>query len=82
MNPEQLLNAVEECIKERPDLDTKLWAVCWHEDRLKCLPSRVVKRNGNVFGVFNTMELNKGLSLEQWSYVARRITEFFERKKQ
>jgi hypothetical protein len=80
MNPEQLLTAVEECIKERPDLDAKLWTICWHENRLKCLPSRAVKNNGNVFGTFNVDDLNKGLTLDQWGQVAKKIALFFERK--
>lgn len=79
MNPEQLLNAVETCIKERTKLDAKLWVICWHENQLKCLPARGVKNDGNIFGRFSVEDLNAGLSLDQWSSVAKKIAEFFER---
>jgi hypothetical protein len=79
MNPEQLLNAVETCIAERTPMDCKLWTICWHKNRLKCLPSRDVKNNGNCFGIFNAEDLKKGLSLDQWASVAKKIYSFFER---
>lgn len=80
MNPEQLLNAVETCIAERTPLDCKLWVICWHENRLKCLPSRAVKNDGNCFGTFSSEDLKKGLTVEQWRSVAKNITNFFEQK--
>jgi len=78
MNPEQLLTAVEECIRERPRNDAKLWTICWHENKLKCLPSRAVKNDGNCFGTFGVDDLKKGLTLDQWASVAKKITLFFE----
>jgi hypothetical protein len=78
MNPEQLLNAVEVCIKERTPLDCKSYRICWHEGRLKCLPARAIKDDGNCFGTFSEEDIKKGLSIEQWGKVAKKITEFFE----
>jgi hypothetical protein len=80
MNPEQMLNAVMECIKERTQLDAKRWVICWHKNRLKCLPANTVKNDGNIFGCFHVDDLNKGLTLEQWSDVAKKIANFFEKK--
>jgi hypothetical protein len=81
MNPEQLLIAVETCIKERPALDAKLWTICWHEGRLKCLPANTVKDDGNIFGTFHVQDLWQGLTIDQWGRVSKKITLFFERKR-
>lgn len=81
MNPVQMLDAVETCIKERPALSARHWLICWHEGRLKCLPVGTIKDDGNVFGTFNVDDLNQGLTLDQWSQISRKITLFFERKK-
>lgn len=81
MNPEQLLNAVETCIKERPNLDANLWVICWNEGKLKCLPSRGVKNDGNIFGRLTVDDLAKGLTLEQWERISKKIATFFEGKK-
>lgn len=81
MGPEQLLLAVEECIKERPDLSARHWVICWHEGRLKCLPVGTIKDDGNIFGNFTTDDLNQGFTLDQWGQVAKKIILFFERKK-
>ena len=79
MNPEQLLTAVSECIKERPHNDAKLWTICWNNKQLMCLPSRTVKNDGNCFGTFSVEDLKKGLSLDQWASIAKKIHFFFER---
>jgi len=81
MNPEQILNSVEICIAERPKLDAKIWVVCWHEERLKCLPVQTVKNDGNIFGRFTIDDLEKGLTFEMWSEIAKKIVLFFERGK-
>ena len=75
-----MLVAVEECIKERTPLDCKLWVICWHEERLKCLPHRSTKDDGNIFGRFNVSDLERGLTLEQWSSVAKKMICFFRIK--
>lgn len=75
-----MLNAVETCIAERTPLDCKLWVICWHENRLKCLPSRAVKNDGNIFGKFSADDLKRGLTNDQWDNVLYKIAYFFERK--
>lgn len=81
MNPVQILNAVETCIAERVDLDCKSYTICWNENRLKCLPSRAVKNDGNCFITISADDCKKGLSLEQWATCQRKIAYFFEGKK-
>lgn len=81
MNPEQLLNAVEVCISERTRLDCKAYVICWHENKLKCLPSRAVKNDGNIFGTITADECIRGLTAQKWSEIAKNIASFFEQKK-
>lgn len=76
-----MLNAVETCIEERTPLDCKKWVLCWHENRLKCLPSRAVKNDGNVFGEFSAEDLKQGLTNDQWDNLLHKIATFFERIK-
>ena len=80
MNPVQILDSVETCIAERVDLDCKSYVICWHEGRLKCLPSRAVKNDGNVFLRISADDCKKGLSLEQWGECQKKLANFFEQK--
>jgi hypothetical protein len=81
MNPLQMLNAVETCIAERTIFDCKSYVICWHEDRLKCLPTRAVKNDGNIFLQITAADCKHGLSPSQWEECCKNIAEFFERKK-
>jgi len=80
MNPEQLLNSVEECIKERPKLDAKLWVIVWHENRLKCIPDKAKMSDMVIFAMLHVDDLTQGLTIKSWSNIAKKITEFFENK--
>lgn len=81
MNPENLLSEVEKCIAERPMSYVSQWVICWHENKFKCLPARVVKDDGNIFGRFHYDDLINGLTVDQWNRLSKRIAEFFEKEK-
>lgn len=81
INAEQILNAVETCIKERKPYGVKNWVICWLNDGLRCMPKDTVKNDGNIFGHITEDDATHGLTLKQWGEIQYKISWFFEQKK-
>lgn len=81
MNPEQILSAIEICIKERKPTNTNSWLICWRNGNFQCIPSRWSKNEPGEFGFFLDYYINTGLTLDQWDKLKLKAALFFLTKR-
>lgn len=80
MNPEQLLNEVEELMEYARAIGLQRTHLCFWEGKLQLLsPSHTTERH-TVFMVLNTTALHRGLCLNEWDHLKAQLAHFFKER--
>ena len=77
MNPEQILDAVETAIRERPQSPELKYVICWLDNKIQCVPMKGLKDDGNIFWIFFVDEVDRGFTNAAWDQIKRKIHYFF-----
>jgi len=66
MNPEQILNMVEDVILHRKSSPTDKWNLIWIEHTVQCVPCNETTREMIILKTLNYTEVTYGLTPSGW----------------
>jgi len=81
MNPETLLTMAAKAIETRQATRADNWHLCYFDGRIQCLPTWHYQGEHPVFLVLHSLELESGLSTEQWNTLRTELTKFWKEVK-
>lgn len=77
MNPEALLDMAAKAIENRDCRPAESWHVCYFDSKIQCLPTWHCQARHPVFLVLHSLELESGLSAEQWDKLSTKLAKFW-----
>lgn len=80
MNAEQLLNQVEEAIKNRPTSVAKKYWLIYRQGKIMCLPVAPPGPDAVILETLHSKDLEEGLTLEGWSKIASKLSKIEKEK--
>lgn len=80
MNAEQLLNKIEEAIKNRPVSPAKKYWLIYRQGKIMCLPVAPPGPDAVILETLHSIDLEEGLTLKGWSKISSRLAKIEKEK--
>lgn len=78
MNPEKLLDMAAKAVENRSCQRAEKWHICYFDAKIQCLPTWHCQAEHPVFLVLHSLELEGGLSTEQWDALRTKLAKFWK----